>query len=46
MDDLIAPGAREALHLRAGSVFRLLGSGTIRVGDLVDLDPDRAAAGH
>jgi hypothetical protein len=39
LDDYVAPGARDALRHRAGSVFRLLGSGTIRVGDPVDLDP-------
>jgi MOSC domain-containing protein YiiM/GNAT superfamily N-acetyltransferase len=39
LDDYVGPGARHALHHRAGSVFRLLGSGTIRVGDPVDLDP-------
>jgi MOSC domain-containing protein YiiM len=39
LDDYVAPGARDALRRRAGSVFRLLGSGTIRVGDPVDLDP-------
>jgi MOSC domain-containing protein YiiM/RimJ/RimL family protein N-acetyltransferase len=39
LDDYVGPGAREALHQRAGSVFRLVGSGTIRVGDAVDLSP-------
>jgi MOSC domain-containing protein YiiM/GNAT superfamily N-acetyltransferase len=45
MDEVIAPGAREALHQRAGSVFRLLGSGTIRVGDVVELAPDGPGPG-
>ena len=39
LDDGIGPGAARALHDRAGSVLRLLTSGTIRVGDEVDLDP-------
>ena len=39
LDDGIGPGAARALHGRAGSVLRLLTSGTIRVGDQVDLDP-------
>ncbi|WP_226346753.1 MOSC domain-containing protein [Agilicoccus flavus] len=38
LDDEIGPGAARALHARAGTVFRLLSSGTIRVGDPVDLD--------
>jgi MOSC domain-containing protein YiiM len=38
LDDEIAPGAARALHDRAGTVFRLLGSGTITVGDLVQWD--------
>jgi len=39
LDDSIGPGAARALHGRAGSVLRLLTSGTVRVGDEVDLDP-------
>lgn len=39
LDDELGPGAARALHARAGSVFRLLTSGTIRVGDEVLLDP-------
>lgn len=39
LDDELGPGAARALHARAGSVFRLLTSGTIRVGDEVVLDP-------
>ena len=35
MDDLIAPGAMKALHSRGGTVFRILESGVIRVGDPV-----------
>ena len=37
LDDVIGRGARHALHARAGSVFRLLSSGTIRVGDPVSV---------
>jgi MOSC domain-containing protein YiiM len=37
LDDTIGPGAQEALRRRAGSVCRVLESGTIRVGDAVDL---------
>jgi MOSC domain-containing protein YiiM len=33
LDDEIGPGAARALHDRAGTVFRILTSGTIRVGD-------------
>jgi len=33
LDDELGPGAMKALHGRGGTVFRLLGSGTIRVGD-------------
>ncbi len=35
LDDEIGPGAAAALRRRAGSVCRLLTSGTIRVGDVV-----------
>ena len=38
LDDVIGRGARKALHGRAGSVCRVLSSGTIRVGDCVQLD--------
>jgi len=44
LDDVIGDGARHALRRRAGSVFRLLGSGTIRIGDPVDL-PDLPSDG-
>lgn len=37
LDDGIAPGARHALRRRAGTVFRTLTSGSIRIGDEVDL---------
>ena len=37
LDDGIADGARHALRRRAGTVFRLLSSGTIHVGDPVEL---------
>ena len=39
LDDTIGRGAKDALIRRAGSVFRVLTSGTIAVGDPVDLDP-------
>lgn len=40
MDDGIGPGAAAALRGRAGSVFRILRSGTIAVGDPVEIvDP-------
>lgn len=35
LDDTLGPGAQEALRRRAGTVFRVLESGTIRVGDAV-----------
>jgi MOSC domain-containing protein YiiM len=38
LDDWIAPGAMRAMHGRGGTVFRLLSSGTIRVGDAVEVD--------
>lgn len=37
MDDYVAPGAMRALHARGGAVFRILESGTIRVGDRVEV---------
>ena len=37
LDDGIGPGAAAALRGRAGSVCRILTSGTIRVGDPVDV---------
>ena len=33
LDDWLGPGAMKALHARGGTAFRLLTSGTIRVGD-------------
>ena len=39
LDDVLGPGARTALVRRAGSVFRVLTSGSIAVGDPVDLAP-------
>ena len=40
LDDWLGPGAMQALKSpRGGTVFRLLGSGTIRVGDEVVLVP-------
>ncbi|MBU8816670.1 MOSC domain-containing protein [Mycolicibacterium goodii] len=33
LDDWIAPGAAAAMHRRGGTVFRVLTSGPIRVGD-------------
>lgn len=39
LDDWLGPGAMQALKSpRGGTVFRLLGSGTIRAGDEVALD--------
>ena len=37
LDDDIGPGATAALRRRAGSVCRLLTSGTIHVGDIVEV---------
>lgn len=46
LDDGIGPGAARALHNRGGTVFRLLSSGRISVGDEVHLvvvdPPDRS----
>lgn len=39
LDDTIGAGAQEALRRRAGTVFRVLEGGTIRVGDPVELSP-------
>lgn len=44
LDDVIGDGARIALRRRAGTVFRVLTSGTIAVGDPVQL-PEPASAG-
>ncbi|HET7799260.1 MAG TPA: MOSC domain-containing protein [Humibacillus xanthopallidus] len=38
LDDTLGPGAARALHDRGGAVMRLLGSGTISVGDAVTAD--------
>ncbi|GAA5105553.1 MOSC domain-containing protein [Alloalcanivorax gelatiniphagus] len=41
LDDWLGPGAMAALRSpRGGTVFRLLSSGTIRVGDEVEVAPD------
>ncbi|MDE0803175.1 MAG: MOSC domain-containing protein [Acidimicrobiales bacterium] len=37
LDDVIGDGARKALHARAGSVCRVLTSGSIAIGDAVTL---------
>ncbi len=37
LDDVIGSGARKALHGRAGTIFRLLSSGTIALGDAAAL---------
>lgn len=37
LDDWIAPGAMKALHARGGAVCRLLSSGTISVGDRLEV---------
>lgn len=42
LDDGIGPGAAAALRRRAGSTCRLLTSGTIRIGDSVQLGPELA----
>ncbi|WP_426571284.1 MOSC domain-containing protein [Aquihabitans sp. McL0605] len=42
LDDVIGDGARHALRRRAGTVFRVLSSGPIHVGDPVDLEVDAA----
>jgi len=44
LDDSIGRGAAAALRRRAGSVCRLLTSGTIRVGDVVHLQSERIGA--
>ena len=41
LDDWVGPGAMKAMHARGGTVFRLLSSGTIRVGDPVS-EPEGA----
>lgn len=38
LDDGIGPGAADALRGRAGSVCRILSSGSIRVGDPVEIN--------
>lgn len=40
LDDWIGPGAMAALRGRAGSALLVLSSGTIRVGDPVEITPD------
>ena len=42
LDDGIGPGAAAALRRRAGSTCRLLTSGTIAIGDTVELLPEPA----
>jgi MOSC domain-containing protein YiiM len=42
LDDNLGPGAAAALRRRAGTVFRLLESGTIRIGDPVVAVPAEA----
>jgi MOSC domain-containing protein YiiM len=37
MDDYVGPGAMRALHARGGVVLRILESGTVRVGDPVEV---------
>ncbi len=43
LDDTIGAGAQEALRRRAGTVFRVLEGGTIRVGDPVSSPAPRPA---
>jgi MOSC domain-containing protein YiiM len=38
LDDELGPGAARALHDRGGAVLRLLGSGTISVGDELSVE--------
>ena len=40
LDDWIAPGARTALRRRGGSVVRVLGGGTVEIGDPVHVYRD------
>jgi MOSC domain-containing protein YiiM len=44
LDDVIGDGARHALRRRAGTVFRVLGSGTISIGDAIELPPSGGEA--
>ena len=44
LDDVIGDGARHALRRRAGTIFRVLGSGRIAIGDPVDLTPGPASS--
>ena len=46
LDDEIGPGAARALHDRAGTVFRVLSSGTLSVGDVVALVEEPPAEPH
>lgn len=39
LDDTLGRGAQEALRRRAGSIFRILEGGEIRVGDAVSVEP-------
>jgi MOSC domain-containing protein YiiM len=43
LDDDIGPGAAAALRRRAGSACRVLASGTLRVGDTVNVIEPRAS---
>lgn len=43
LDDTIGAGAQEALRRRAGTVFRVLEGGTVRVGDPVSSPAPRPA---
>ena len=44
LDDWIGPGAMTALRGRAGSALRVLSTGTIRVGDIVEINSTATAA--
>ena len=44
LDDTIGAGAQEALRRRAGTVFRVLEGGVIRVGDQVDFLTETGAS--
>lgn len=43
MDDAVAPGAARAMHDRGGSIFRVLESGDIAVGDVWEELPSAPA---
>lgn len=40
MEDTVGPGAHEALRRRGGTVVRVLGGGTLRLGDALVVTPE------